>query len=273
MPELPEVETVRRDLESTATGRQIKKLDVQGVRTVRRHDPRQLVEAVAGATVQRLRRHGKFLLIDLDHDVSIGVHLRMSGQLIWVDDPSTPLVKHTHARFVFDNGHELRFIDPRTFGELWLTGHDTPEIAHLGPDALNDVTNERVLADRLTGRKSPLKTLLLNQEVIAGLGNIYADEILWRAKLRYDRTPETLTRQSTKLLYEGLRQVIDGAVQARGSTLDDRQYVDMHGEFGGAQLLHEVYGREGEPCSRCGTPIRRVKFGGRSAHFCPRCQK
>lgn len=272
LPELPEVETVRRDLQHEAAGKTITHVRVDGVRTVRRHDPALLVGGLPGRRIERVERLGKFLIIRLDHGSCV-VHLRMSGQLLWTPDPvGTELRRHTHARLTFDTGEELRFVDPRTFGELWLTGDDLPELSHIGPDAYDEVLDVATLRHRMIDRRRGLKVLLLDQTVIAGIGNLYADEILWLAKLRYDRTPDTLSPAAWRRLFEANREVLTQAIELRGSSLADQQYLDLYGRAGHDQHEHRVYAREGEPCLRCGGIVQRTKVGGRSAFWCPNCQ-
>lgn len=272
MPELPEVETVRRDLEHEALGRRILSVRVDGVRTVRRHDPALLVDGLAGRRIEGVKRKGKYLLIELDRGVMV-VHLRMSGQLLWTRDPDEPLRKHTHARIAFDNGDELRFVDPRTFGEMWLTDGELSELSHLGPDAWNEVDGPAVLRSRMIKRRSGLKVLLLDQKVVAGIGNIYADEILWTSRLRHDRVPASLTSREFARLHSAMRDVLAQAIELRGSSLVDQQYVDLYGRAGQDQHQHRTYGRAGKPCDRCGREIERTKIGGRSAFWCRRCQR
>lgn len=272
MPELPEVETIRRDLEREVVGRKIERVQVTGKRTVRRQTTRKFIASATGKTITKLRRKGKFLMIDLDGDATMAVHLRMSGQLLY-QKKRLLLMKHTHARIQFEDDFELRFLDPRTFGELWVTTPDVPETSHMGPDAVNELHTPAELKQQFAKRKSGLKTLLLNQQVVAGIGNIYSDEILWLSKLRYDTTPEVLTNAAISKLHKGIKQVLDEAIQARGSSLSDAQYVDLYGQAGGAQRQHFVYDREGEECKRCGATIERVKVSGRSSYFCPKCQK
>jgi formamidopyrimidine-DNA glycosylase len=272
MPELPEVETVRHDLEQEVVGRTIAEAQATGARTVRRYGPHALVSAVTGRSIASVRRHGKYLLVDLDDGCVLVVHLRMSGMLLWT--PAAPELElpHTHARFVFDDGSQLRFVDPRTFGEIWVTSSEQPELAHIGPDAWNDLTSE-VLRRQLSRRKSALKIALVNQEVVAGIGNIYADEIAWVAKVRPERVASGLSKRSVDAVYEATREVLDLAIRSRGSSLADRQYVDLYGELGEAQQGHRVYARAGEPCLRCGSAIVRLPIGARSAFSCRRCQK
>lgn len=227
---------------------------------------------MTGSTVTATRRVGKFLFIDLD-DQTLIVHLRMSGQLIWRPKGwADPLPAHTHARLELDSDEGLHFIDPRTFGELWVTTPDAPELDHLGPDAFSDA-DRLDLRRRFKGRRGAIKSLLMNQTFVAGIGNIYADEILWRARIRSDEVPDWLSAGAADRVQQATKEVIATAVELRGSTLRDRQYVDLMGNSGRAQEMHRAYDREGEPCERCATPIARAKLGNRSAYFCPKCQR
>lgn len=288
MPELAEVETVRSDLESVALNQKIDRVEIFGHRTVRRHDPKMLIDELPGLSLASFRRHGKYLLCDLDDGRVLVIHLRMSGQLLWkesrdksrisapsalVRDDGSKVEKHTHARLFLDGGNELRFVDPRTFGELWLTSHDVPEMSHVGPDALTDFETVDEFRNALIKRKSAIKAVLLNQAVVAGIGNIYSDEMLWRAKVRYSKSPDKLTRPTIERLHHAMKEVLAEAVKNRGSSLADAQYVDLFGKTGVAQGRHDVYAREHQPCNRCEHPIRRAAFGGRSTFFCPNCQK
>lgn len=272
MPELPEVETVRRDLEKEVVGQTIDAVEVTGTRTVRRYGSAALVAGVAGRGIVAVRRHGKYLLIDLDNEAVMIVHLRMSGMLLWT--PAWPEVElpHTHVRLCFASGAQLRFVDPRTFGEVWVTSSDVPELAHVGPDAWNDLSLS-VLAAQLTSRKSALKIALVNQEVLAGIGNIYADEIAWVARVRPEKIASSLSRPVVQRVFDATQDVLGAAIASRGSSLADRQYVDLYGELGDAQSGHRVYARAGEPCLRCGSTIVRLPIGARSAFSCRKCQR
>lgn len=271
MPELPEVETVRRGLQEHVAGRRMVDVRVTGRRTVRRLDQTDFEIRLTGRRVESFERIGKFLIARLDDGSAWMTHLRMSGQLL-LRPPTAELAKHTHARVQFeDSDVELRFVDPRTFGEMWITSSELPELSHLGPDAYDELTLEE-LSERLSRRKSGLKTLLLDQSVTAGLGNIYTDEVLWQARLRFDRQPAQLRDEDLLALFDSIRVVLRRAVEARGSTLVDAQYVDLFGKAGEAQLYHQVYDRRGKPCSRCGALIARTKVSGRSTYFCENCQ-
>ncbi len=272
MPELPEVETVRRNLAQSVLKKSIEHVDLFGPRTVRRHDPAVVVSVLQGAAFVEARRHGKYLGLDLDNGFSLGMHLRMSGQLR-VHGQGDPVAPHTHARIHFDDGTELRFIDPRTFGELWVCDVDDALSDSLGPDALTALPTPDELRNALIGRRVAIKTLLLDQSVLAGLGNIYADEVLWQARVKNTALPSQLSKPAFKRLVDAIELVLGRAVSTGGSTLADAQYVDVFGNAGTAQTHHAVYAREGKPCLRCGTPIGRRVVGGRSSFSCRRCQR
>jgi formamidopyrimidine-DNA glycosylase len=276
MPELPEVETVRRDLEKEAVGRRIKSVEVTGTRSIRRHGTKkQFISRVEGQKIDAVSRRGKNLLVSLGDDWLV-VHLGMSGQLLKAA-PRDEVIKHTHIKFVFTQGGELRFVDPRTFGEVYVANkenlaEEAPELFELGFDPLEDVMSWDEFGRRLIAKKVKLKTLLMDQKFVAGIGNIYSDEILWNAGLRYDRSSETLSTQEVRRLYRSMGEVLQEAVKMRGSSLADEQYRDLYGNVGQYQTEHKVYARDGEPCRRCRHIIEKVKWGGRSAYFCPGCQ-
>jgi formamidopyrimidine-DNA glycosylase len=267
MPELPEVETVRADVASKYVGRKLARVTVTGRRTVRRHPP-ELLKALEGHVLSSVGRRGKYLLFNWDDGQVMVAHLRMSGQML-AAKPGDPLAPHTHAVLSFKGAGELRFVDPRTFGEFFLAGPE--ELAHLGPDALDiDVAQLRAA---FAGRKAKVKSLLVDQTALAGIGNIYADEILFQARVRPDRPGGSLNGAELKRLAEATRSVLASAVAGRGSSLADQQYRDLHGEGGRYQLEHKVYGRLGQPCVTCGRPIERAHFGAKSAYFCRSCQR
>lgn len=278
MPELPEVETIRRDLEKGVVGRRVKSVEVLGKRSIRRHEsPSELVDMLEGRRVGSIRRSGKYLLIGLDGDVLLVVHLGMSGQLLWVKNPKEPLADHTHVLVTFTQGGQLRFVDPRTFGEMFAIPASEvperfPELARLGFDPLEDVMSWVRFGELLSRRATGLKSLLTDQGFVAGIGNIYSDEILFAAGLRHDRLSSSLSSQEVRRLYRAMVETLSDAVKHRGSSLADEQYRDIFGETGDYQGQHQVYGREGQPCRRCHAPIAREKISGRSTYFCPRCQ-
>lgn len=272
MPELPEVETVRRGIEATFVGSRVASVEITGVRTVRRQPADELVMRATGSVFTRTGRRGKYLWVGLDDAEALVMHLRMSGQLLAVP-ASADRVAHTHAVFRFEgNPLELRFVDPRTFGELFVTGLDLPELVRLGVDPIADRVGPKALGRLLAGRSTNLKALLLDQGVIAGIGNIYADEILWRAALRPDRPARTLSDSEVAKLHRAIKAILTAAIDARGSSLADQQYRDLEGEAGNYQLSHRVHARAGQPCRRCGESIVKLIVAGRSSYLCPRCQ-
>jgi formamidopyrimidine-DNA glycosylase len=276
MPELPEVETVRRDLDKEYTGKRIKTVDVTGLRSIRRHGTKKaFTSRLEGQRFESFGRRGKNLVIGLGDDVLV-IHLGMSGQLLKAV-PKDPPIKHTHVVFNFTQGPQLRFVDPRTFGELYVAAadnlaEDAPELVELGFDPVEDAVSWDAFGGRLVNRRVKLKTLLMDQRFVAGIGNIYSDEILWNAGLRPDRGSETVTTQEVRRLYRSMGEVLQEAIKLRGSSLADEQYRDLYGKVGGYQAEHKVYAREGQPCRRCRHSVERIKWGGRSAFFCAGCQ-
>ena len=276
MPELPEVETIRRGLEREAVGKRIKSVVVTGTRTVRRQPKKQLVTRLEGAKIKNVRRVGKYLSMELDTGDLLVIHLRMSGQLLKTS-PKEPLAKHTHMVISFTQGGQLRFVDPRTFGEVFVTApdeltHEVPELADLGMDPVDEPISWVKFGQLLLARTTKLKPLLMDQTFLAGIGNIYSDEILWEAGLRHDRVPQTLSSMEVRRLYRAVVEVLHEAVKHRGSTLADEGYVDLYGRPGEFQTMHQVYGREGQPCRRCRGVITREKVGTRSSFYCKDCQ-
>ncbi|HET6663101.1 MAG TPA: bifunctional DNA-formamidopyrimidine glycosylase/DNA-(apurinic or apyrimidinic site) lyase [Acidimicrobiales bacterium] len=278
MPELPEVETIRRGLEREVVGKRIKSVEVTGARSIRRHkNKKDFTTRLEGAKVKTARRKGKYLLLALDTGDVLVIHLRMSGQLLRAQ-PKDPLLKHTHVVITFTQGGQLRFVDPRTFGELFVTTPDqvtaeVPELADLGFDPVDTPLAVTEFARRLLGRRdAKLKALLVDQSFIAGIGNIYSDEILWEAGLRWDRTPGSLSNMEIRRLFRAIVEVLHEAVKHRGSTLSDQQYVDVLGRPGEYQNQHNVYDRAGQSCNRCRATITKDKFQSRSTFYCPSCQ-
>jgi formamidopyrimidine-DNA glycosylase len=277
VPELPEVETIRRDIDKEFVNRRIKKVDVTGARSVRRHrNAKEFVGRVEGRKVVGTRRRGKYLILKLDNGDVLVAHLGMSGQLLRVN-PKEPVGKHTHVVLSFVGAPQLRFVDPRTFGELFVTRaecleEEVPELAHLGFDPLDDQMAWTRFAEMLIARHAKLKPLLMDQRFVAGIGNMYADEILFSAGLSPDRDSDHLTPQEIRRLYRAILETLQEAIKHRGSSLADEQYRDLFGDIGEFQRLHNVYDREGEACPRCRSRIVRVKANGRSSFFCPRCQ-
>jgi len=287
---LPEVETVRAGLEQHVVGRTVAAAEVLNPRAVRRDPsgPAGFAAAMADRTFLRAERRGKYLWFALgsaadvlpnagataDGDEALLAHLGMSGQLL-VGDPGRPLSPHVRARFTFtDGGPDLRFTDQRTFGHLMLCslrGVPAP-IAHIAPDPLEDAFDPKEFAARLARRHTQVKRALLDQSLISGIGNIYADEALWRARLHWARPTETLKPAEVSRLLETVREVLTEALKAGGTSFD-ALYVNVNGESGYFDRALNAYGREGEPCGRCATPIRRDAFMNRSSYSCPTCQR
>ncbi|MEY4131285.1 MAG: hypothetical protein RLZZ31_1409 [Actinomycetota bacterium] len=277
MPELPEVETIRRELEREVVGRKVKTVDITGARTIRRQSPEEFKEKLEGAKITAVQRRGKYLLLPLDNGSVLIIHLRMSGQLLR-NVPKDPLVKHTHVVITFTQGGQLRFIDPRTFGEMFLATPDeiSSEIEELSTLGIDPVENPMSWVDfghLLRQKNTNLKAFLTDQSMIAGIGNMYADEILFESGLRWDRETSSLTTQEIRRLYRSLVEILHEAIKYNGSTLSDGQYVDIFGKPGEYQNQHQVYDREKQPCRRCRrNDIVRVKVSNRSTFFCEVCQ-
>ena len=276
MPELPEVETIRHGLERHVSGRTIASVTVLHPRSVRRHlaGPEDFAAVLAGRRAGAARRRGKYLWLQMGSDALLA-HLGMSGQLI-VGDPGLPVGPHVRARFTFtDAGPDLRFVDQRTFGHLCFDvgGAELPSaIAHIAPDPLEPAFDAERFAARLRARRTGIKRAILDQSLISGVGNIYADESLWRAKLHWDRGAGKLRRHDVMRLLAAIRAVFGDAIGAGGTSFDSL-YVHVNGESGYFSRSLSVYGRQGEPCPRCGALVIREKFMNRSAYSCPRCQR
>jgi formamidopyrimidine-DNA glycosylase len=305
MPELPEVETVVRGLRNTVVGDVIEDVWLSGRKQPLKSSPQEIAEVLAGARIAAVRRMGKHIVVDLaigpsghraierpkrgeklrrlfrspDHpithspdavvtgspDSQFVVHLGMTGRLT-VGPAGVPFVKHTHMVARLQSGRELRFVDPRMFGKLAVVRQP---FETAGTEPL-DIGFE-LFAGLFRKRKTPIKSALLNQKLLRGIGNIYADESLARAGIRPRRRAAKLSRADLHRLFQSVQQVLNEAIAAGGSSVSD--YVDAAGEPGFFQFQHRVYGREGEPCLACGTPIKRVVIAGRSSHYCAKCQK
>ena len=275
MPELPEVETVRSGLDQHVVGRQIESVQVLHPRAIRRHEAgaADFAARLRGRSFSAARRRGKYLWLPVGEDAMLA-HLGMSGQLL-VGPPEAPLSPHARVRFAFtDGGPDLRFTDQRTFGHLLLAADGAqlpPVIAHIAPDPLENAFDQAWFVRRLRSRRTGIKRALLDQSLISGVGNIYADEALWRAKLHYARATDRLRPAEVSRLIEAVREVFAEALLAGGTSFDSL-YVNVNGESGYFDRGLNVYGRAGEPCPRCGAPIRRDPFMNRSSYTCPVCQ-
>lgn len=289
MPELPEVETIARGLDKRVAGDRIESVWLGSKPEPLKSSARKIAETLEGMRIAHVRRIGKHIVFDLESDgvarapspakkrrtkkkvskelaahAQWIVHLGMTGRMV-VSEPKQEVEKHTHAIATLASGRELRFVDPRRFGRLSVTeGFEAP-----GSEPL-EVELERFVR-LFKGRKTPIKSALLNQKLLSGVGNIYADESLFRAGIRPRRRAASLTQEDLRRLYLAVQEVLKEAIDLGGSSVSD--YVDADGEEGFFQLQHRVYGRESEPCLVCKTPVKRVVIGGRSSHYCPKCQK
>ena len=300
MPELPEVEVVRRGLERWVSGRTVSGVQVLHPRAVRRHvaGPADFADRLVGRRFGQAHRRGKYLWLPLEspsggespaaEGTSLLAHLGMSGQLLLQQGESQDET-HLRIRIRFDDGlapvpgeadgTELRFVDQRTFGGLSLHDHAPGQpdglpdaIAHIARDPLDPEFDEAAFHAALRRRRTTVKRALLDQSLISGVGNIYADEALWRSRLHYDRPTATLTRPHSAALLVHVRDVMTAALAAGGTSFDSL-YVNVNGESGYFERSLDAYGREGEPCRRCGTPMRRRPWMNRSSYYCPRCQR
>ncbi|WP_030482450.1 bifunctional DNA-formamidopyrimidine glycosylase/DNA-(apurinic or apyrimidinic site) lyase [Nocardioides aequoreus] len=274
MPELPEVEVVRRGLERHALGRVVRRVDVLHPRPVRRHPggAGDFADRLAGVAFTAARRRGKFWWLATDGGDALLGHLGMSGQML-VQPEGAPDERHLRVRLVLED-RELRFVDQRMFGGLLVStgGAQVPgEIAHIALDPLDPAFDDAAFVRRVRGSRSGVKRLLLHQEVVSGVGNIYADEALWRAQVHGERPGDRLRVRDVEALLAGCREVMLAALE-QGGTSFDALYVNVNGESGYFDRSLHAYGQEGRPCARCGTPIRRVAFTNRSSYFCPVCQ-
>ncbi|MGI6712508.1 MAG: DNA-formamidopyrimidine glycosylase [Bacillota bacterium] len=274
MPELPEVETIKQTLAQYITGREIVEVTVNHPGSIKTPGISEFKEMIIGKRIINISRRGKYLVIKLSHEYILVIHLRMTGQLIY-SEKSMPLKKHTHLIFGFDNGMELRFVDQRRFGCVWLVPeNDIFQISGLhtlGVEPLSEDFTLSYLTGILKARKAKIKQVLLDQKSLAGIGNIYADEILFHSEIHPERTAASLTDTEINKLYGTIKNILNKAVKHRGTTFSD--YVDGRGEKGSFQNYLKVYQRKGEKCSRCGTGIIRIKMGSRSAYYCPGCQR
>lgn len=269
MPELPEVETVRRSLRPVV-GRRIEAVEVFEPR-LRRSVARELPSRVAGHTIENIERRGKYLLFRLSGGDTLLAHLGMSGALL-LQPAGTPRAAHDHIRLQLSGDLQLTFNDPRRFGLLSVGRADTfAELGNIGPDALDDGFSLSDLVALARGRKKPVKNLLMDQRALGGIGNIYANEILFRAGIRPSRPARRLTRAELARLFDATRAVLTHAIELGGSSISD--YRDANGRPGYFHLCLSVYDRAGKPCPRCRTPVRRAVHAGRSSFYCPTCQR
>jgi len=278
--ELPEVEVMRRDLEKDVVGRKVTKAEVRGsrnaMRIIRRHAKRkEFADRLVGRKFTKVERRGKYVFLHMDNGHVLVVHFGMSGQFVR-GNKRQALPPHTHVVIDFQQGGDLRYVDPRTFGEMFVATPDelgrVKELQHIAIDPLDHVFTWQAFGGALAQRASKMKPLLMDQKFISGLGNIYSDEVLFAAGLRHERMSDTLSSQEVRRLYRALQEVLQDAIRYRGTTLEDEAYVDLFGKPGEFQNELKVYGRAGQPCRRCRTPIEVEKVSGRNAYYCPQCQ-
>ena len=273
MPELPEVETIRAGLEPVLRGRRFERVEIRDPRLTRPFDPLFVARALEGERVVALDRRGKYLIVRFDSGRVLLIHLRMTGNFR-VASPGTPADDpHERAVVRLDDGSDVVYRDMRRFGTWLLVEPQEVEpylSERLGEEPLEDTFRTAALASRLAGRRAPIKAALLDQRTLAGMGNIYADEALWRARIHPLRPAGELEANEIKRLHRGIRDALRVGISRQGATLSN--YATPDGERGGMQEEFKVYGREGEPCPRCGTPIEKIRTGGRGTSYCPRCQ-
>jgi formamidopyrimidine-DNA glycosylase len=270
MPELPEVETVVRSLRAPLTGRTITGVWLDWPNSLVFPTPAELPAQITGQTFRQLGRRGKYILCELDSATLI-IHLKMTGRLyVAPDDAQHDADRWVHFRFQLDNGHQLRFSDSRKFGRVYLTPDPGWVIGKLGPEPLDDTFTLDVFRDRLANRSGVLKPLLLNQSFVAGIGNIYADEALFRAGIHPLRRADSLNADEQARLYESIRAALAAGIQHEGASIN--WYRKPDGSKGESQKHFYAYGRTGSPCRTCGTPINRIVVGQRATHYCPICQ-
>ena len=281
MPELPEVETVRRGLNKLTVKQPIQGGEILLERTLA-YPPsvEEFWQSITGKAIANWQRRGKYLLAQLETNSSqpagwLGVHLRMTGQLLWVKQEA-PLQKHTRIRLFFAEDQELRFVDTRTFGKFWLVSPQIPiaevitGLQKLGPEPFDADFSLNYLTNKLNNRRRPIKTLLLDQSLVAGIGNIYADEALFKSGIKPDTVAADLTKAQIKRLHNAIVDVLQASIDKGGTTFSDfLNLLGVSGNYGDTAL---VYGRKGEPCRICNTAIEKIKLAGRSSHFCPSCQ-
>ncbi|MBE9166411.1 DNA-formamidopyrimidine glycosylase [Pleurocapsales cyanobacterium LEGE 06147] len=281
MPELPEVETVRRGLNKLTLKQPIQGWEVLLPRTLAYPvSVSEFGQGIEGVAIATWHRRGKYLLAQLQNLSSqpagwLGVHLRMTGQLLWLSQDE-PLQKHTRIRLFFPDNQELRFVDIRTFGKFWLVPPQVPTekiitgLQQLGPEPLSEGFSLAYFAQKLSNSNRNVKTLLLDQGVVAGIGNIYADEALFKSGIKPEAIATSLTEAQIESLHAAIIAVLQTAINRGGTTFSN--FLNLLGVSGNYSDGAWVYGRKGEPCRACGTPIEKIKLSGRSAHFCPNCQ-
>ena len=274
MPELPEVETVVRTLRPNLIGREITRVEVRHEDVIRYPGVEAFIDRLQGRTIAELDRRGKYICITLDDGQLLSAHLRMTGRLLYAD-PKQELLPHTHVIMMLSGGGQLRYADVRRFGGFWLLAKSEEDtvtgMQHLGVEPLSPEFNAEYLITRLGGRACPVKNGILDQSVIAGLGNIYADETLFAARVRPDRLCRSLTEAEWRSIAEAIPPILEASIANRGTTFSD--FLDGTGREGDNVAFLKAYGRYGQPCKDCGAVMEKTRIGGRGTCFCPCCQK
>ena len=274
MPELPEVETIKRELLEKVKGKRVSGVRVEKEKSVKLVSPGEFEKILVGKVFSDIQRRGKYLIIYLDSESTLIVHLRVTGRLLFSKD-GQKIPKYTKIIFTFDDGSQLFFSDMRGFGTAYLVaGTDfglIPGLAQIGPEPLESNFSPEVLANLLRKKRGKIKPILMDQSFIAGVGNIYAQETLFRAGIHPERDVSTLSKEEIKAIYESLTTILRQAIAHRGTSTDT--YVDLNGKKGSFEAQLQVYGKEDQTCMKCGNPIRKKKIAGRGTCFCPKCQK
>ncbi len=270
MPELPEVETVKNDLIPLVVGRKVTGVNLLWEGIVRKITPNEFREGLTGRKIQGIKRRGKYLLFGLNGGETLIAHLKMSGALI-AGNCDTKKEKYARAVLQFDDGTCVIFRDPRKFGRMWLVKDTSTIIGELGPEPLEDDFTPGLLAQRLKGRKAPIKALICDQHIIAGVGNLYADEALFMAKIHPLSLGGGISAQRIKRLHDAIIQVLRKGIKNKGASIEN--YVRPDGNPGTAHLKFLMPRKAGTPCTRCGTPVERITVRGRGTYFCPKCQR
>ncbi|HZT17432.1 MAG TPA: bifunctional DNA-formamidopyrimidine glycosylase/DNA-(apurinic or apyrimidinic site) lyase [Gaiellaceae bacterium] len=273
MPELPEVETVRRQLAPVLTGRRFERVRIEDPRLTRPLDPEEVARELEGERVERVDRRGKYLIVRFGSGRALLIHLRMTGSLLHAAAGLLPDDPHRRAVITLDDASDVAYRDVRRFGTWLLLEPDEAEAyvdERVGREPLDGAYAAKHLAERLQGRRAPVKAAILDQRTVAGVGNIYADEALWRARIHPLTPAEALGPREVRALHRGLRRALEHGIARQGSTL--RDYRTPNGDSGTMQDEFRVYGRAGEPCPRCGAPIDKIRVAGRGTWYCPSCQ-
>ena len=272
MPEMPEVETIKRDLEKRVKGKKIDRVIIKNKKSVKLPAPTEFIRRMEGKVFIRVERRGKFLLLGLDSEDSLVIHLKLTGRLIYSKKGEE--LDYTRVVFVFQDHTQLSFTDVRGFGGIWLIPdrdfQRIPTLDNLGPEPLEESFTVAKFRELLKGKRGKIKSLLMDQEFIAGVGNIYSQEALFLSQIHPERSPSSLAEEEIEKLYKNLRQILKEAISYRGSSVD--AYVDLEGKKGNFESQLKVYGREGKACSKCGATIKRIDISGRGTYFCPNCQ-